>query len=444
MSDTELKDGIEAGSGVGEADALVTGTESVDAGRSIPPVEAVRNFAGMVVDSAGKAGATVALAAGKLGSTAVEVAGDIYAAAGGETGKMAEGNCRKDDGTYVLPTPLIDGRESKELEILTDKYKRLIEPNFIEKTGKKLVGVIPQEAKEPFESILHGVTQQEFYKQAMSVVADGFKGIEQQVSKYTVSSEYVVGAVNDSGQKEKISNLREICLLRGYDAAKIANSQGSFHLALAFSEGAATGAPGFIGIPFNLVLSTFLYYRAVQSVAMFYGYDVKNDPAELVIAGEVFSNAMAPSQENNDGKTEIIGKVMLVSELAAVNQAVKKGWEAAAERGGVALLIVQMRALANGAARKALEKAGQEGLEASIFRSIFEQLGKSLSQKVVQRGIPVIGGVIGAFFDAGMMSRILTYANIFYEKRFILEKEARIEALSENMSFDEVIGTADA
>lgn len=40
-------------------------------------------------------------------------------------------------------------------------------------------------------------------------------------------------------------------------------------------EGGGTGAFGFWGLPFNLVLSTFLYFRAVQSIAMFYGYDVK-------------------------------------------------------------------------------------------------------------------------------------------------------------------------
>ena len=43
---------------------------------------------------------------------------------------------------------------------------------------------------------------------------------------------------------------------------------------------------GFAGLPFNLGLSTFLYYREVQSVAMYYGYDIKNDTAELVIANE--------------------------------------------------------------------------------------------------------------------------------------------------------------
>jgi len=65
---------------------------------------------------------------------------------------------------------------------------------------------------------------------------------------------------------------------------------------MAFAEGGATGYFGFAGLPLNLVLSMFLYYRAVQSIAMFYGYDVKHDSAELVIAGEVFMSALSSGE----------------------------------------------------------------------------------------------------------------------------------------------------
>lgn len=74
---------------------------------------------------------------------------------------------------------------------------------------------------------------------------------------------------------------------------------------------------------FSIVLSIFLYYRAVQSVAMFYGYDVKNDSAELVIASEVFINALSPSSSGSDEMSSIIGKVMLMTEITAVKQTAK-------------------------------------------------------------------------------------------------------------------------
>ena len=127
----------------------------------------------------------------------------------------------------------------------------------------------------------------------------------------------------------------------------------------ALVEGGATGAVGFAGLPFNLVFSTFLYYRAVQTIAMFYGYDVKNDPSELIIASEVFVSALNPQNVNANEIGSIIGKIMLISELTTIKQASRKTWEAMASVGGIGLMIVQMRALAHNSARKALEKTGK-------------------------------------------------------------------------------------
>ena len=107
-----------------------------------------------------------------------------------------------------------------------------------------------------------------------------------------------------------------------------------------------------------------------------------------------------------------------------------------AQQGGACLLIVQMRALANNAAKKALQKAGQEGLEKSVIRNVLTQIGQHLPQKAVQRGVPVIGGIIGALFDAGMMGRVLDYADIFYQKRFLVEKELRVSALVSGVDLD--------
>ena len=121
-------------------------------------------------------------------------------------------------------------------------------------------------------------------------------------------------------------------------------------MGLALIEGGVTGAFGFTGLPFNLVLSTFIYYRAVQSIAMYYGYDVKNDSAELIIASDVFMNALSPKSKGSNEITDIIGKIMLMTELTAIKQTAKKSWSDMAARGGLSLLITQMRALANKAA----------------------------------------------------------------------------------------------
>ena len=64
-----------------------------------------------------------------------------------------------------------------------------------------------------------------------------------------------------------------------------------------------------------------------------------------------------------------------------------------------------------------------------FFKQIFEQIGKKLSKNVIGKSIPAIGGAIGALFDTAQMSAVLTYADIFYNKRYLAEKEVRISDL---------------
>jgi len=193
-------------------------------------------------------------------------------------------------------------------------------------------------------------------------------------------------------------------------------------LGLAFIEGGVTGAFGFAGLPFNLVLSTFINYCYVQSIAMYYGYDVKNDSAELIIACDIFMNALSPKSKGSNEITDIIGKIMLMTELIAIKQTAKKTWSDMAPRGGLSLLITQMRALANKAAQMALEKTVQKGLEESLFKGAFEQIGKKLTKKAVGKSLPVVSGILGALFDTAQMNLILEYADVFYNKRYLLEK----------------------
>ena len=192
---------------------------------------------------------------------------------------------------------------------------------------------------------------------------------------------------------------------------------------------AAMSSIYFISIDFMLVSLLIFTVYFTKGKFSGYGYDIKNDPAELVIASDVFMNALSPNSQGTNEVTGIIGKIMIMTEITAVKQLSKKTWEEMAKHGGVALLICQMRALANKAAQKALEKAGQKGLEESLFKGVFEQIGKSLSKKALGKAVPVAGAVIGAMFDTAQMNTVLEYADVFYNKRYLLEKEVRINTL---------------
>ena len=300
---------------------------------------------------------------------------------------------------------------------------------MLAKLGGRVGKLIPGQVKDTVAQAADAVQAQKLYEDAMTVIADGFKVVEERAARFSVDDTVVLADINKTREDSKVTSLDEVCLLRSYEVSKTVFSQKGGHLGLALAEGAATGAPGFAGIPFNLVLSTFLFYSAVQSTAMYYGYDVKNDPAELVIAGEVFMAAMSPGEQQVGGIGAAIGKVMVMSEVTTVKQVVKKGWTAMASRGGVPLALAQMRGLANAAARKAVANAGKKSLENSAFRNVFEQIGRKLSQKAISKAVPVVGGVIGALFDTGQMNAILDYADLFYHKRFLLEKAYRIGVL---------------
>ena len=127
---------------------------------------------------------------------------------------------------------------------------------------------------------------------------------------------------------------------------------------------------------------------------------------------------------------DYVGKILVYAEAAVVGQAAKKGWQAMVEAGGAALLITQMRSMANKAAQKALVKGGQEALEAGVFTNVLKQVGSKLTLETVGKAVPVIGAGFGALFDTAQMNRVLDFADIFYHKRFILDKPERVGELA--------------
>lgn len=333
---------------------------------------------------------------------------------------------------YNIPTQIIDAKERKLLKDFTKTYEKMAEPTLTGIAVSKIGDKIPDQIKDLVNVTKETISDNEVFIKSMEILADGFNVLEEYASKVTLTEPDIVKQVSSVEQNNEITCLDEICLARGYEISKIVNKNKFVDIIVTAIEGAATGAPGFVGIPFNLVLSTFLFYRAVQSIALFYGYDIKNDPAELEISSEVFINALNPHSSGGSELSGTIAKIMLLSTASSVRQTVKKGWTAMANKGGVHLLLTQMRALANNAAKNAVEKAGKGSLEKVAFSETFEQIGKHLTQKTIGKAIPYVGAVIGAVIDTSQMIKIIKFANIFYCKRFILEKEDRIKLLLGN------------
>ncbi len=330
----------------------------------------------------------------------------------------------------LIPVPIIDEKEASSLVKLQKRYEKLTSQNMLLKAGTKAASLMPERIKDIGKGAKTMISETEFIQQALKCAIVGFKTLNEMAAKVTVNEKNVIKKVNATIAPVEISALEEVCLVRAYDISGIVNKEKFSNTLAATLEGLGTGAMGFAGLIPNLVASTFLYFRAVQSIAMYYGYNVKESAEEMEIASAVLMSAINPRNDAiNNELTATIGKFMIFTETTVVKETSKKTWTAMAEHGGLSLLITQIRALANQAAKKALENAGKKGLEQTVFKNILEQLGKSATLKTTGKAMPLVGGIFGALFDTAQMKKILDYADIFYNKRFVEEKEARINSL---------------
>lgn len=327
----------------------------------------------------------------------------------------------------------VNQEELDSLDRLSERYENLTKPSLISKTGQKVSSIVPKRVKALGTSLGNNISESKIYQEALKIIGTGYNELEKQAVKFSISEKSILSKFDNHG----VNSLNELCTLRSYEIAIEVNKYRSKNLILAATQGGVTGAFGFFGIPFNLVLSNFLYFRAVQSIAMYYGYDVKNSNEEMIIANTVFMNALSPNNSSvNNELSGAVAKVVLISKATVVGQTAKKSWTAMAERGGISLVLTQIRALANKAAAKALEKTGQKGIENTIFKETFELIGKKLTQKSISKSIPFVSAGVSLFIDSAQMAKILEYADIFYQKRFILEKDDRINELKSNQIID--------
>ena len=341
---------------------------------------------------------------------------------------------------YCVPKPMLNKKEQELEEFNLKRYEKMMQPSLVKKAGKKVSESIPESIRElpskvagnlpdSVKNMAENVTDAELLKKCIEVVSKSFSTMEKYASNATLSKDYVVNKVNALDDQNDIESLDEVCLVRVNEISQLVKKFQTRNFWLALAEGALTGVLGLPGIAPNLVLSTFIYYRAVQSVALLYGYDVKDNPSELMIATEVFTTSLDPSNKQSSELGNTIMKVMAFTQVTVVKQTAKKTWADMASKGGVCLMITQIRALANAAARKALEKVGKKGIEKSLFKDVFEQIGKKLTLKNTGKIAPGIGAILGAGFDSTQMMQIIEFADVFYSKRALIEKEARIDEL---------------
>jgi hypothetical protein len=330
-------------------------------------------------------------------------------------------------------SPVLDKKEIALFDRLTKDYERFIAPGPITKGLKKIQESInwltPPKVKTLAKDSIDAAKQWQVIELVMKQVGSGFSELTTLTARITVRRESILNSFKKEGYR--FSSIEEICFARSYHAEKYVERGKFQNMALALGEGMVTGAPGLIGVPFNIALSFFLYFRATQNIAMHYGYDVHNDPSELQFAADVTMASLEPSILDKEGTvTGIIAKMMLSVELSSLSHGLgRRTLSQMAERGGTELIYVQIRAMANKAAQKALNKTSSKSIEAGIFKNLLEQIGKMIPKEATKKSIPFIGAIIGGGCDSYLMSRVLYGSNLIYHKRFLTEKASRIAIL---------------
>jgi len=329
--------------------------------------------------------------------------------------------------------PILNEQELDKLRVLTDEYTKFKEPNKVLKKvneiGKYAGDLVPENLKNKFNEGVKALNESDFLKKVIDLSGKGFVELQKHAAKVTLSKETILKEIQINNPN--IDCFEEICTLRSIDIEKILSKKDFKELLISATEGFITGVPGFVGIPFNIVISFFLYYRVVQNIAMYYGYNIKEDQIELEFAASVLMESLFPSaSEGAENLSGLIGKMMMASNLTALKNAlIRATYQEMAKKGGTQLLYVQIRAMGNAAAKKALTKANKKNLERSIFKDLLEQIGKRLPARAGKKIIPGIGGIIGAFTDTYYMSRVLKGAKLIYHKRYLYEKERRVEII---------------
>ena len=279
-----------------------------------------------------------------------------------------------------MPVPVLDARERQLLAQLGEPYRRT------PRRGKK------------------SRTQEKEHRLAAAMLraaGRGFARLQGEAARQMMSEAEILAAVRKTSGLA-VYSAREVCFVRSYAVSRALRQCWTGHLRRALWQGSGTGLLGLAGLPFQLVLGLFLSFRAVQTTALFYGFDPRNRDWELTLAGQVFLAAAG----GGEGPVQTF--------LSAPPEAC---------RAALAQLTARTDALT-----AQMQAAGQRGMEQRLFQELLEQFLRRVVLRDLGRWVPVAGAAVGAVTEADQMRRVLRTAEAFYHKRFLVEKEQRCRA----------------
>jgi len=334
-------------------------------------------------------------------------------------------------GMFRYPDPLLDPRELRLIHELARRYARFFHAWPILRPAqtacRQLNRLLPFAPANFTHIAVEFLAQQKLVQRAAASARNTIVLASRRASRFTRTRTSTVNILRSANLD--VDDFDEICGLRSYQIERVINRRNIGDLAIAAYEGAVTGAPGWPAVPINIALLSLLLFRAVQSLALYYGYDLRGEAGEMEFAAAVTLNCMARAPDPAaDLLTSLIAKLMAAENIADVKNAVPAAAVDAARHGSLSILSTYMRMLITSGGRSAME-SGLESIERPVFRYLMRQVTERIPAQMIQRVIPVVGAITGALSDTYYMRRVLRGANLIYHKRFILEKEERCARL---------------
>jgi hypothetical protein len=350
--------------------------------------------------------------------------------------------------TADLPDPILDSRERTRFSKLKDEYEDFRSPGFLGRQANRakrglssahdsLTKWVPglDTAEKGIRDLLIEASEKEIVEEALSTAAKGGGAAFRWCAQSTLSKDAVRRRL-DGEEDIGAGEFERICTNRSYRLEPLAEKDWKSRCGVAL-QGLVTGAIGGArGLLLNLALSTALFLRATQRVALHFGYDAVGRDHEQIIASEITLEALQPGGSAASGSTGgILGKMMNAAEVSGLKKGLQhRTYQEMAKQGGSQLLYTKLRATANKAAEKALDKAGKEGFETALVQRLLRDLGERMSKQAGQRAVPLIGGLFAGSIDTFQMQQVIRGAVLHYHKRFIAEKEERVRQLRSQLS----------
>ena len=85
----------------------------------------------------------------------------------------------------------LDKKEIDSLDRLNERYEKLTKPSQLAKLEKNAVKIIPNGVKNIFGKVGESISEQELYMHAMNQISNGFKIIEQQAVRLSISEQQI-------------------------------------------------------------------------------------------------------------------------------------------------------------------------------------------------------------------------------------------------------------